>query len=435
MTNPASTTGKSGQGRVPVPERSSLLRNISWLTVGSITVKPIWFVFITALCMRVLGTSSYGILTSALALSMILALTSDFGTTVYTVREVANAPEKASLFFSNLLCARLVLGALISLSVPLISHALGYGERASSALLAAAFYAVLLKVLDACRAQYRAIEVMRYEAISVMIERGLVVLGGSWFLLSTRTPAGVLTGMAIGMAIALVLNVAWVHNRVVAFDIRLVRLSFLKEVFQAAFPIGTFVAFTMIYGRIGPVLLEQWDGAVAAGLYGAASRILELLIAIPMIVSTAVLPRFASLQAGNHKRALHRVLRTSVLVMGAISLVVAIALTIAGPSLIHLLSPDPDFASAGSLLQLLIWAFPLITVTMLLSQSLIANDELKLLAVMKFTAMALFIVLNIVLIPRFSIFGTAWSMLVAESILLMGLGFRHVQLNRRQASN
>lgn len=429
MTSPASTTAKPGQGRVPPPERPSLLRNISWLAVGSITVKPIWFIFITALCMRVLGTSSYGILTSALALSMILALASDFGTTVYTVREVAKAPEKASLFFSNLLCARLVLGAFISLSVPLISHALGYGEAASNALLAAAFYAVLLKVLGTCRAQYRAFEVMRYEALSLILERGLVILCGSWLLLSTKTPAGALTGMAIGIAISLVLNVAWVHYRVVAFDIRLVRLSFLKEVFQAAFPIGTFVTFAIIYGRIGPVLLEQWDGEVAAGLYGAASRILELLIAIPMIVSTAALPRFANLQAGNHKEALHRVLRTSVLVMGAISLVVAVALSFAGPSLIHILSPDPDFASAGSLLQLLIWVFPLITLTMLLSQSLIANDELKLLAVMKFATMALFIVLNIVLIPRFSIFGTAWSMLIAEFFLLVGLSFRYAQLN------
>src|SRR5690606_17546575 len=88
--------------------RPTLLRNISWLGFASALVKPIWFVFITAACMRLLGVGEFGVMSAALSLGMIATATIDLGMIQYITREVARKPSHASLFFNYFLSIRLV---------------------------------------------------------------------------------------------------------------------------------------------------------------------------------------------------------------------------------------------------------------------------------------------------------------------------------------
>src|SRR5690606_40546696 len=92
--------------------RPTLLRNISWLGFASALVKPVWFVFITAACMRLLGVSEFGVMSAALSLGMIATATIDLGMIQYITREVAREPSHASRFFTNFLILRAVYAIL-----------------------------------------------------------------------------------------------------------------------------------------------------------------------------------------------------------------------------------------------------------------------------------------------------------------------------------
>ena len=102
-------------------DRVGILRNISWLATGSILVKPVWFLFLTAVCMRFLSADGYGVMNTALWFMAIAAMVSDFGTSAYAVREVARHRDEASDYFSNLMVVRALIFA------PVLVVAIGYG--------------------------------------------------------------------------------------------------------------------------------------------------------------------------------------------------------------------------------------------------------------------------------------------------------------------
>ena len=84
----------AADGPPPIPKQG-MVRNIAWLSGGSILVKPLWILFIVAACPRLLGVEAYGTMQSALALAAMILMVSDMGTSNLTLREVAAQPGEA----------------------------------------------------------------------------------------------------------------------------------------------------------------------------------------------------------------------------------------------------------------------------------------------------------------------------------------------------
>src|SRR5690606_34802262 len=62
------------------PRRSGIFHSLAWLTASNAVVKPLWFLFITVGCIRVLGAAEYGTLTAGLALAGMVIALSEVGT-------------------------------------------------------------------------------------------------------------------------------------------------------------------------------------------------------------------------------------------------------------------------------------------------------------------------------------------------------------------
>lgn len=410
-------------GDIGPPKRASFLRNLTWMAAGTTLVKPMWFLFITALCMRVLGLAEYGVLTATLSLAFILMLFGDFGTTAWATSEIAKDDRQAPLFLVNLLGGRLALEIIVVVSSPLIALALGYSAGAVLALSAACAYTAGLKLVELWRVVFRAYEVFRLEALSIVSERLLVTAGGVVGLLVTKSPAGTLLGMSAGVLVALVGHAIWGHRRLFPLRLDLLDRAFIMRVYRQAFPLGAYVLFAAAYIRLAPVLLELLDGAEAAGLYGAAGRVLELVIGMPIILVQVLLPRLATLSGLDSGKRMDAVLARSLKWAVGVSLAVSAFITMAGPAIIHILDPNPVYQPAGDLLQILIWSFPLITTTMILTQALVATGHLRAIATVMASGLGLLCLLNILLIPTFSIFGSATALLISELAIAVGLSW------------
>lgn len=410
----------------------SILRNITWLTAGNVLAKPLWFLFITAFCMRILGASGYGVVTAALSLMSIAAVFSDLGTTEYSIREVARSRQAASVYFSNLLASRsaLVLGTWAAALA--LGWALGYRGGAMAALVFAGVYAMALRMTDFCRGFYRAFEVLRLEAISLIVEKVLVIGLGLAMLQFSPTPAGVLAGMGAGMSITLLLNVAWIHRRLTPFRLPTLDVAFVRRTFHLALPLGMYGLFTFVYMGTGPVLLKTLAGETEAGQYGAAYRILEALQFFPMVVGAAAFPRLASLFHERQMAAYALLVRRSLLSLGVLSAGVALFLSVLGPTVMHLLDPDPEFEAAGHLLRILIWAFPLWAMNYVFTMALITADQQRFLSVICSASAAVTILLNLLLIPLYSYYGTVAALFVGAVINIVCCGWRYHYITRQQ---
>jgi O-antigen/teichoic acid export membrane protein len=400
----------------------SILKNISWLGVGNAVVKPLWFVFITAVCVRILGIAEYGIVTASLALVGIVMSLTNVGSSQYSIREIARDRSRASEFLSNFLPFRVTTGLAGVVVICLVGLALGHRGGDFTALLFAALYGVAMNLTEYCRALYRAFELLRYEAVSIILEKILVIAAGTALLLMDPRASGVLAGMAIGMFLTLVANLGWVVRKLARFDFKLFRPGFFSRTLPYSFPLGLASIFVVLYLRTDSIMLEAMQGEIAAGRYGLAFRILEAMILLPAIVVAAFLPRLSALYGERSNEKFRQLMKRGLLGLASVGLVLAAVMTFAAPVIIPLLEPDPSAAPAISIMQILMWTFPFSAVNYLLSTSMTARDDQKALAWMLGAAAVFNISLNAILIPLYTYYGACVATLTTQ-VLITGVMF------------
>lgn len=407
-----------------------LLKNVSWLTLGNVLAKPIWLVFITLACVRILGDEGYGVLTATLFLTAITRTVSDLGLSQYSIREVARRREDASRYFSSFLPTKLLLTLLAVGAAVGIGYLIGYREGKLTALLLAGTYTFGLSVLDYARCYFRAFEEMRYEAVSVVLEKALVVGLGLIFLFAFRSVAGVLGGMTIGMAVSACIAVRFTSLRLAEFRLSDFNVDFIRTALPAAIPLGLAAQFVVIYFRADAVMVDAISGEAAAGQYGAAYRLLEAFMLISTLVTTVVYPRLSALFHERRSQEFASVLGWSIAAVTGIGVVVAAGLYIFADAIMLILKGDESFLPAAGALRILALVAPFMCINGLLSISMSASDDQRMLAVFLGIAAAMNISLNLILIPGMSFVGAAIATLVTEGLITIAFVARYLMHTR-----
>ena len=403
-----------------------MFRNIAWLGGGSVLVKPVWILFLVAVCPRLLGVEAYGVMQSALALAGIALVFSDLGTSTLTLREVSVQPEEGGRYLSNVLVLRGALATVCVAGAVGVAAVLGYQRAALFGVAAACAYVVAQHLVGFTRVFFRVAEDLRLEAFSTVAERALVVVIGGAFLVATRSPVWTLAGMALGAAVVGLIQVSWVSRHLARFDARSVSGPFLRQAAWLAVPLGVADLLLALYYRTDQVMVEVMQGATAAGQYGQAYRILESLSLLPaIVVQSALFPRLSRLTASGAPEDVRQLaMRTGALLTLSGVAVSGVLWTVA-PELIQLLSGDPSFAPAGGALRVLIWTFPLTCAKDVLYITALARRRYRVSVVIYAGAVILNVALNLWAIPRYGIVGASLTTLVSEAFTVFLFAFAH----------
>ncbi len=399
-------------------EYRALLHNITWLSLVNIAVKPFWFIFITVICVRQLGVSGYGELTTALSLTTVTFSLTGLGIDKYTVREVARDRERAPQFFSNFVALRLVLcvvAGAITLSTAFI---LGYSPVLFMGVAFACIYHSALTLIGHFRRYFQAFEILKYEAITVIFEKTGVIAAGLLFLLATHSFAWTIAGMAIGMVLSAVGTGVYIRNELIrvraAFD-----PAFIKNALRTMIPFGLAGVFGMFYFRIDTIIVEAMLGAAAAGNYGLAFRVVEALNMLPIIVVNASLfPRLSALQHARSHKQFGTLVRHSTWALAILSFIIALVVFILSEQIINIMMPGSSLLAASSALATLCWVFPLATLRNIFSAALLTLERQNFIAIVIGICAVLNIALNILLIPSIGIVGAAFATILSEVVLL-----------------
>ncbi len=394
-----------------------LIANIGWLGSANVVVKPIWFVFVTAVCMRILGAESYGVFSTALALGTVTASVSDFGTTRLLIRDLARDRSRSVTVLSSLFALRFGLTFAGFLLAIVVGYALGYGRGLMLSLIFASLYALALSMTSFFRGVFQGLEVLKHEAKSLYIEKGLVIVIATILLVRTREPHWVLGGMAAGMWLTLLYLSLVVRKRFVRFVADSIDVSFLRTQIGVLIPIGLASLFTLLYMKVDMVMIERMLGDRSAGHYGAAYRILEAMSMLPHIVAfAAVYPRLSSLHSDLAR--MKSLLRSSAVILTVIAIGVSTVLALGAPLLISLLAPGGDFTAASPVLQVLVWTYPFVCANAILYSGLLALNQER---VAVFALMAVFIFnagTNYIIIPVYGVIGSAATTVITEILLM-----------------
>jgi O-antigen/teichoic acid export membrane protein len=334
MTSSAWTAEVDGAvADAPAEGPSRIGRNVAALAGGQATT---WVMSLawTIVVPRALGPAGMGIIVTALAVTGVLGIVLGLGTRNYLVREIVVDPAAAPQLIGTGIVLRLVLTPLFVVAIVGYAHFADYGHDATLALYLAAAASILILLAEPMQAGFQAIERMQYLAYSEVITKSAQGIVGIALVLVGIRAVGIVASSAVVAAVVLGLNVRWLW-RYVRVDLRTSRAR-LADMVRQSVAYWAFGLFFMVYLWIDSVMLSLMTRPEVVGWYGVPTKLFQTLMFLPVLLSTAWLPRLVSAFEQGPER-LTRAARAPLELVVVLSAPICAATAILAGPVIHLL--------------------------------------------------------------------------------------------------
>jgi PST family polysaccharide transporter len=170
----------------------------------------------------------------------------------------------------------------------------------------------------------------------------------------------------------------------------------------------------MLYMRSDQILLGRLSTMATVGNYTAAIRFSEIWYAIPVIVTTSVMPRLLKTRDSDPGRYYSR-LQTFYESMVLVSVVVTIGTMLLGPTMVHLLYGS-KYSSAARILSVHIWTGIFVSIGCVGMQQCIHEKIVSTQLLRTLLGAVANVILNLLWIPRWGGTGSAMATLVSYGI-------------------
>ncbi len=365
------------------------------------------------------GDQSYGLYFALFNFSMILNILLDLGITNFNNRNIAQHNFLLKKHLSNIVGLKFILAivyAVFSLSIAAI---IGYDKIQFHLLFFLIFNQFLISFTLYLRSNISGLHLFRTDSFISVLDRSFMILICSvllftpvlnhpftieWFVYA-QTAAYVLTAL---ITFAIVLRKS---GRIkIRFDWKFF-IVFLRK----SYPYALLILLMSFYNRIDSVMLERLlpdpIGKEQAGIYAQSFRLLDAVSMFGVLFAGLLLPIFAKMI--KQKEPVGQMVQLSYTLIIVPAIIIAISSVYYNHEIMALLYTSSTEKSAD-ILGVLMIGFTGIATTYIFGTLLTANGSMKQLNIMAFTGMVINIVLNLILIPRFQAFGSAYASLVTQ---------------------
>ena len=386
------------------------VKNTGWLLAGKLLSLVVGFIIA-----RYLGPYAFGDLSFADAFAALFAAVGTLGLDSFIIREIIQHPDKRDEILGTSLVMRLAANAvLIPLAILtyLAFRQLSTNETEVSLALLIAFCssAALFKsfnIIDSYfQSQVASKYVVHVQNVCLVLSTGVKIA-----LIYNHAPVLYFAGALVFDSAILALGLLFIYKRkplhLHTWTFNWVRA---KSLIQQSWPLILTAVMISIYMKIDQVMLKS-AGSKIVGIYSAAARISESWYFIPVAIVTSVFPAIIHARKTDIER-YHKRLQNLYDLLVAISLPVAILVSIFSNQIIHILYGNP-YQGAGLLLSIHIWSGIFVFLGSASSQFLLA-EGFTLISFSRTAFGALVnVVLNLWLIPIYGALGASIATLIA----------------------
>jgi O-antigen/teichoic acid export membrane protein len=367
-----------------------------------------------AVLFRYLGPGDAGKYVTAIAIAAIVASMLDGGLHSLAIREASvRAGGDRSAVIADLMGMRVALGVVAIVVASAIASILGYepslvlgtGLASASMVLWSAHLILAAPLVAELRLGWvTAIDLFRSAGTVVL------VLAGVWAGL------GLVAFLAapIPVAVAAVIWTAVLVRRRI-FLAPSFRADTWRVLLRDVVPYALATAAGLLYFRIAVVLLSLIESEHETGLYSAAFRTVELLLVVPQLAVSTVLPIFAHAARSDRDRlayGIDRTFRAAALFGGGIAVVLALG----APFAIAVVA-GPDFGAAADMLRIQAVGLGVALVTSVFTYALLSLRMHREILYANLAALAVSIVLTLALGSAWGGIGAATATAIAELCL------------------
>ncbi|MGB8658012.1 MAG: flippase [Candidatus Zixiibacteriota bacterium] len=370
--------------------------------------------FLIVYAARFLGTQKFGMFSFVMAFVELFAVFYDLGLGMLIIREVAGDKSKTAAYLTNSLFIKLLSSLVLFLIIFSISRVTGNAKEVQRLLVIYVLAQTLSSFSAVFASLFTAWERMELVALANSV-RSILLLGLGIAVLHLGYGLEGLFKIFLGVNGIQLLYWLLLTSRNRIFRPQWSpQFSSWRDILQKAWPFAFLVLFIQIYFRIDITMLQYMKGAVDVGIYNAAYKLFTLGLSLPWVVNQALFPTLSSLDSSAPER-----LRETYSVVIKYSIIVSLPLSVGGflfaPKIISLFFGG-EYSKAASVLKILFLLLLPCSVASFTNCILTVKNPKITMAIAGGVMTPLNIVLNLLLIPKFSYYGAAAATLVTEII-------------------
>lgn len=392
-----------------------LLRMVAGLLVG------IWVA-------RYLGPEQFGVFSYAIAFTAIFGSIAKLGLDGIVVRDLVREPNQRDAYLGTAFWLKLG-GAIVTLGAIAFAVQLTSNDRTTNLYIFIIASGTIFQSFEVVDFYFQSKVLSKFVSLCKMTQLLLSSLLKIYFVLTGADLIYfVLVSLVDQATLAVTLYIAYRYQKLGKFY-RYFDLATAKQLLRDSWPLIFSSLVVMIYMRIDQIMIKEMLGEREVGIYSAAVRLSEVWYFIPMIITSSFYPAIVSAKKVSEELYYARLQRLyTFMVWMAIG--IALPMTFLSDWLVTLLYGEA-YREAGQVLMIHIWAGVFVFLGVASGKWFLSENLQKLSTLNTAVGAAANIFLNLMLIPKYGIYGAAIATLLSYAIAayFMNFAFQKTRVN------
>lgn len=394
----------------------SFFHSFSLVALANIITKPLWLVLFV-FAARKLGVYQFGIYTYCFSIVIILSILIDFGLDYIAVRDVSVNNEKLNPFFNVVFLFRILLTLIIIAGILVYSWLFNANKVIISTLIILMVFQTTVILLQFFRSLISAFHNFSLYSGLLVFEKLIIVIFGFISLIYSSNLIYFLSALLAGNLISFIYFLFTLKKHY-QLKFRLPEKEPLKYIIKSSLPLVLMNVFIMAYFRVDVLILNYIVGSKEIiGIYGSIHRIIEMYFLIPAIIMSTAFP-IISKKFNEDNPYIIDLISNLLNFITVISFPIVIIIAFNSYNINYLIF-GREYRSGYLGLIFLIWTILPLGYNYILGHVLIASNKQKYCAITLSVASFVNIILNYLLIPKFSFMGTCVALLITEIIIFI----------------
>lgn len=367
--------------------------------------------FYTLYSARYLGTSNFGIISFATAISGLFAIFTDLGLSTLTVREVARDKSKMAKYLGNHGMIKLILSVTTMILLILFVNNGSFDETTRYVVYLIGSSVIINAFSGVFTSMFGAYEQMEYQSIAEILNATIMFIGVLVCVFTKQSVIQVAMVYVIASVTVLLFNFTFCTKNygLIRFQ---VDLKFWKYLIYHAFPLAITSIFALISFKMNTILLNMLTNSSVVGEYTAAFNLMQALIFIPTVFSTAIMPIFAKFYVNSPEK-LEYSYQKSLKYLTMLSMPISMGTLVLSSKIIFFMYGS-EYVNTIPILELIIWALPAIFLSYILGTSIASINKQHETIKATFICLLISTIGNYVLIGLFGGVGAALVTVINE---------------------
>lgn len=393
-------------------ELRQIMGNINWLTFENI-LRNLIGVFVFAWVARYLGPEQFGLMNYAVALVALFSVFSTLGLDNILIREIVSSPEKRKEYLGSALLLKFIGAFVLIITATLASYFINSENTVITFFVFIVSLGYIFKSFDVIDLWFKSQVKSKYSVYSRATAFFIVSIIKIILILTQAPLAAFVWMFTLDFFIASLLLLYFYHKKVSdsIFEWK-IKTKTVKNLLKDSWPLMLSGVAVVIYMKIDQVMIGNMLGEKELGIYSSAVKLSEAWYFVPMIISSSVFPSILRVRKKSKELYLRRI-QMLYDFFTWFTIGVALIVTFLSPFIINILYGS-EYAMASTVLSIHIWAGVFVFLSIANGGYLIPENLTRIIFSRTLGGAILNILLNILFIPNYGIYGAAFATLLSQ---------------------